>query len=141
MKLYVLDTSICGFVQNRYPITTQRLEDVLKRGDKVVTTIVTFGEDLGGWLPACRRAKTSAERELAYLRLQKGLEFYLTKDCLPFDRSAAQALDGLVAQSIRIGTNDLAIAAITLSVNGVLVTRNTVDFQRVPNLTIEDWTK
>ena len=141
MKLYVLDTSVCGFVQNRYPITTQRMEDALKRGEKVVATIVAFGEDLGGWLPACRRAKTSTEREQAYLRLQKGLAFYLTKDCLPFDRSAAQIFDQLVAQRIRIGTNDLAIAAITLSVNGILVTRNTVDFQRVPNLALEDWTK
>lgn len=141
MKLYVLDTSVCGFVQNRYPATMQHVQDALGQGDAVVTTIVAFGEDLGGWLPACRRAKAGLEREKAYLRLQTGLEFYLTKDCLPFDRPASHILDNLVAQKIRVGTNDLAIAAITLSVNGILVTRNTVDFERVPNLIIEDWTK
>ena len=141
MKLYVLDTSVCGFVQNRYPATMQHVQNALGQGDAVVTTIVAFGEDLGGWLPACRRAKTGLEREKAYLRLQTGLEFYLTKDCLPFDRTASHILDNLVAQKIRVGTNDLAIAAITLSVNGILVTRNTVDFERVPNLVIEDWTK
>lgn len=141
MRLYVLDTSVCGFVQNRYPVTIQHVEDALREGDAVVTTIVAFGEDLGGWLPACRRAKTGIEREKTYLRLQTGLEFYLTKDCLPFDRTASQIFDRLVAQRIRIGTNDLAIAAITLSVNGILVTRNIVDFERVPNLIIEDWTK
>ncbi|MGH9801947.1 MAG: type II toxin-antitoxin system VapC family toxin, partial [Blastocatellia bacterium] len=80
-------------------------------------------------------------REKAYLRLQTGLEFYLTKDCLPFDQTASHIFDKLVTQKIRIGTNDLAIAAITLSANGILVTRNTVDFERVPNLVIEDWTK
>ena len=61
--------------------------------------------------------------------------------CLPFDETAATIFDQLRAQRIRIGTNDLAIAAITLSVRGILVTRNTVDFQRVPDLLIEDWTQ
>jgi len=61
--------------------------------------------------------------------------------CLPFDEVAAAVFDQLRAQKIRIGTNDLAIAAITPSVNGILVTRNAVDFQRVPGLLFEDWTK
>ncbi len=61
--------------------------------------------------------------------------------CLPFDDTAAAIFDQLRALKIRIGTNDLAIAAITLSVSGILVTQNIVDFQRVPNLSLEDWTK
>lgn len=77
----------------------------------------------------------------AYVQLQSGLEFYLQMSCLPFDEVAAAIFDQLRAQKIRIGTNDLAIAAITISVNGILVTRNAVDFERVPGLAIEDWTK
>jgi tRNA(fMet)-specific endonuclease VapC len=61
--------------------------------------------------------------------------------CLPFDDVAAKLFDQLRAQKIRIGTNDLAIAAITLSITGILVTRNRVDFQRIPGLIIEDWTQ
>jgi len=57
---------------------------------------------------------------------------------LPFDETAAAILDDLRARKIRIGTNDLAIAAITLSVNGILVTRNAVDFQRVPDPVLEN---
>jgi tRNA(fMet)-specific endonuclease VapC len=77
----------------------------------------------------------------AYARLQRGQEFYQRMGCLPFDETAAAIFDQLRAQKIRIGTNDLAIAAIALSVSGVLVTRNTLDFQRVPGLAMEDWTK
>jgi len=51
------------------------------------------------------------------------------------------AQDWLEAVSIFEGDNDLAIADITLSVSGILVTQNIVDFQRVPNLSLEDWTK
>ena len=138
MKLYVLDISIVGFVEQAYPRTLQYFQR-LDKDDLVATTIVTVGES--GWLPVCRRAKTSKERVYAYERMHRSFEFYRNMSCLPFDDVAATIFDQLHAQKIHIGTNDLAIAAITLSVTGILVTRNSVDFQRVPNLVIEDWTK
>jgi hypothetical protein len=55
MTLYILDTDIAGFAFQRHPTVLQRLQR-LPEDDLVVTTIITFGEDLGGWLPACRRA-------------------------------------------------------------------------------------
>src|SRR5215475_2731355 len=139
MKLYVLDTSVVGFAQQRHPVYQRHVQS-LPGATPVVTTIITVGEDLSGWLPACRRAKDGAERVKAYARLERAQEFYQRMGCLPFDDIAAEIFDHLRAQKIRIGANDLAIAAITLSVSGVLVTRNIVDFQRVPDLHIEDWT-
>lgn len=67
MRLYVLDTDISGFVQNEHPTVTARI-DALPDDDTVATTVVTFGEDLSGWLPACRRARNGQARSQAYER-------------------------------------------------------------------------
>ncbi len=140
--IFVLDTSVIGFAEQRFPTTMRRLNEALAvEENDVVTTIVTVEERLNGWLPVCRRAKDGRQRAEAYASLQKAIELLLSRKWLPFDDKAANIFDQLRAQKIRIGTNDLAIAAITLSVNGILITRNTIDFERVPNLTIEDWTK
>ncbi|MEH2332164.1 type II toxin-antitoxin system VapC family toxin [Nostoc sp.] len=55
-----------------------------------------------------------------------------------FSKDAGNIYAELVRQKIRIGTQDLRIAAITLSVNTILVTRNHRDFEKVPNLSLED---
>jgi tRNA(fMet)-specific endonuclease VapC len=38
-----------------------------------------------------------------------------------------------------IGPNDYIIAATTVAKNGILVTNNTKEFQRIKNLKIENW--
>lgn len=139
MKLYIFDTDVAGFVQQKHPKVTARI-DALDDEDTFATTVVTFGEDLSGWLPACRRAADGAARAQAYQRLFGGLDFYREMIVFPFDEVAAKIFDQLRARDKRTGTNDLAIAAITLSVNGILVTRNFVDFSRIPDLPLEDWT-
>jgi tRNA(fMet)-specific endonuclease VapC len=137
---YVLDTNICRLLMEKQAALTSHI-DALPEDDLVCTTMISFGESIGGWLPRCRRARNGAERSEAYEQLYEVFTFYRRMICLRLDDRAAEIFDQLRTQKIRIGTNDLAIAAITLSVSGVLITRNTVDFERVPNLIIEDWTK
>jgi hypothetical protein len=62
-----------------------------------------------------------------------------TASVLEFNTIAIALYQELVRQKIRVGTQDLRIAAIALSINGILVTRNQRDFAKVPNLIIEDW--
>src|SRR5262249_23683192 len=98
----VLDTDIKGFAFQRHPTVLQRLQH-LPEDDLVVTTIITFGEDLGGWLPACRRAPDGVAWARAYARLQRGLHFYQQWVCLPFDEAAAAIFDQFAPRSSALG--------------------------------------
>ena len=61
------------------------------------------------------------------------------RESLHFDVKAAAQFERLRQARIRIGTMDLKIAAITLSNDAILLTRNLSDFGKIPDLRIEDW--
>ena len=64
----------------------------------------------------------------------------LVLDTEPWTGKAADILVNLRRRRLRIGTMDLKIAAIVLSHQATLLSRNLVDFSQVPGLSIEDWT-
>lgn len=55
--------------------------------------------------------------------------------------AAAAQFDALGRQGLGIGTQDLRIAAICLTRQAILATRNQRDFGLVPGLTTEDWSQ
>jgi tRNA(fMet)-specific endonuclease VapC len=71
--------------------------------------------------------------------LQDTVSYFSQIAVLPFDSTANSCYEILRQQKIRIGTYDLRIAAIVLSINGVLVTRNWRDFSKIRELSLEDW--
>jgi len=106
--------------------------------------VITVEEQMRGRLNGIRQASQSGKEEqiiFAYANLRKTVDFYREMNLLDFDRAASTRYAELSRQKIRIGTKDLRIAAIALSVDGILVTRNWRDFQRVPGLLLEDWTR
>ena len=52
-----------------------------------------------------------------------------------------QVSQNLQSNKIRIGTMVLKIASIAIANQAILVSRNIKDFEQVPDLTVQDWTR
>jgi len=103
-------------------------------------TVITAEEQIKGRFKLIKRAASSGRKLIqAYADLQANLAFFKTIQVLSFDEAALAHYETLRQPKIRIGTQDLRIAAIVLSVKGTLVTRNWRDFSKIPNLVLEDW--
>jgi tRNA(fMet)-specific endonuclease VapC len=76
-----------------------------------------------------------------YLRLERMLQFYCATPLLPFDQKAMEHFQRLWVIPVRIGTMDLKIASIALANDAILLTRNLLDFSKVPDLRLEDWSR
>lgn len=138
MSIWVLDTDHVSLFQQNHPLVVERVATTSP--EELTITIITAEEQLRGRLNVIRRSSPSNELVLAYTRLEATLNYYNTSNILNFNQAAYTGYAELRSQRIRIGTQDLRIAAIVLSVNGILVTRNQRDFAQVPGLMFEDWT-
>ncbi len=139
MRLWVLDTDHLSLWQREHPQVSQQ---IAKRGmNAIAITIITAEEQLRGRLDVIRRSESGMSRVLAYARFRETL-FFLgqIRHLLEFTSEAEDCYSELKRQRVRIGAQDLPIAAIALSIDAVVVTRNRRDFEKIPGLTIEDWT-
>ena len=103
-------------------------------------SIISFHEQVMGWNAYISQAKEPAGVVRGYTRLARVLANFSQAQVVPFDDAAADVFDELRKQRVRIGTMDLRIASIALSRDMTVLTRNLVDFGRVPGLKVEDWT-
>ena len=110
--------------------------------DDYGTTIITFEEQIRGRLAqaATSKATVAASSVTFYARLNGTLRFYHNIAVWQYTQEAALRYEALRAAKIRVGTQDLKIAAIALSAGAALLTRNTKDFIQIPSLLVEDWT-
>lgn len=108
--------------------------------NEVATTIVTYEEQMRGWLDYTARKSQIAEQISAYRKLERHLANYRKILVLSFDEKAGDIYQDLRKHYPRLGTMDLKIAAIALSHQATLLTRNAKDFNKISTLKIEDWT-
>jgi tRNA(fMet)-specific endonuclease VapC len=135
--IYLLDTDHVSALQNAGEANrrlTVRLKQIAP--DDYGTTIVTFEEQMRGRLA---QINTSPSVPL-YAALNSTLRFYQNIAVWQYTEEAERQVTAMQQAKIRIGTQDLKIASIALTVQATLLTRNTKDFAKVPRLRIEDWT-
>lgn len=107
--------------------------------DDVATTIISYEEQMRGWLARLAQAKKPERQVIAYMHLSRQLRNYCSIPVVEFDDRSAAEFERLRKARIRIGTMDLKIAAIALANGATVVTRNSTDFGKVPGLMYEDW--
>jgi tRNA(fMet)-specific endonuclease VapC len=129
---YLLDTNACiVYLRQRNARLTRRV-DSHPFSDMVLCSIVV-GELFHGAEKSANPPKNRAIVE----------GFVQPFHSLPHDDSSAREYAiirfDLESRGQRIGDYDMLIAAIARSNNLTLVTHNTAEFSRIPNLSVEDW--
>ncbi len=141
--MIILDTDCLSLLNREKILESSTLRQRLDSfpPEEIFTTIITFEEQMRGWLAVIAKAKTSEQQIFGYERLHISLEAYRNTIVLDYDENAANIFQDLKSQKIRIGTMDLKIASIALSRKAILVSRNLKDFEEVPNLVVKDWSR
>jgi len=139
--MLILDTDHLSVLQRpTTPAAVALNERLLTAPDHdIVTTVVSFEEQLRAWLNVIGRYADVSRQVTYYERLAGLAGFFHRWRMLPFDDAAAQEFKRLRHERIRIGTADLKIAAIALTHQGTLLSSNLRDFDQVPGLRVEDW--
>lgn len=137
MTLWILDTDHISLYQRGDLNVINQLSSANPKN--LAVTVISLEEQMYGRLSEIKKATSAISLITAYSRLEITLDYFKSVQVLPFDQNAHTSFEGLIHQKLRIGTQDLRIAAIALSVNGIVVTRNQKDFGKVPNLQVENW--
>lgn len=132
----MLDTNICSFIMRERPESLLKtLQGHVESRNRLVVSAITYSEMRFGAI-----GEKASPRHVTIVD-----EFMERVDVvLSWDRAAVDATTlikkHLASTGMTIGANDAAIAGHAIAAKCVLVTNNTREFSRVPELEIEDWT-
>lgn len=132
MKRYLLDTNMVIYaIKNNPAMVLEKIQQF--DYDDINISAITLAELEYG---VCHSSKPE-QNNMALMM------FLSNVNVLPFDDNAALEYgpirETLQEAGLIIDSNDMLIAAHAKSLNYVLVTHNTREFERVPGIEIEDW--
>jgi len=129
---YLLDTNMCIYIMKKKPLAVLTRFQSLAIKDIALSSI-TVAELEYGVSKSQQKNKNSAVLT----------QFLCPFSIVNFDRDAATVYGSirsdLERRGLVIGGMDMLIAAHALSIGTTLVTNNVKEFERVPELLIENW--
>jgi tRNA(fMet)-specific endonuclease VapC len=137
--MFILDTDSITHDQKAHPVLSEKVKNTPR--EQLFTTSVTIEEQLQGRLGYLNRHRNSPhESAQGHAALVETIFYFNNWNIILYSEEADAAFRGLRQQRVRIGSQDLRIAAIALVHAFTVVTRNRADFAQVPSLKVEDWT-
>ena len=129
---YLLDTNICIYLIKRKPPTIMAKFRLHPLGELAISAVTQAELEYG-----------VAKSQLPEQNRRALDRFLLPLETVPFEAGDSRAYGPLRSQLERLGTPigslDLMIASQALYRGLTVVTNNTREFQRVPNLALENW--
>ena len=135
-----LDTDVLTLILGGLPVYVALFRDI--PAAEVRLPVIAVEEVFRGRLDAIRKAQQQTHSEalpMVYLNFEsdyRRLSRYVT---LPYTVGAHTLFLTWRAAKVRIGTQDLRIAAICVAHDATLVSRNKRDFDKVPQLKLSVW--
>lgn len=137
--MFILDTDAITRDQHAHPLLSTHVRHTPR--EHLFTTSVTVEEQLKGRLAYMHRYRNHPSKlAQGHAALVRTIYYFARWNILSMSEEAAVLVQQLRQQRIRIGSQDLRIAALALLYGFTVVTSNMRDFSQVPNLTIADWT-
>ena len=130
--MYMLDTNMCIYVLKNH---SDKLRHKFKAIKNICISSITYGELCFGIENGDNAIRNERWKQLDLFTQRLLIEAW--------DEDAAKHYGSIRAllkkQGTPIGNNDLLIASHARSINAVMVTNNVREFNRVPDLSVENW--
>ncbi len=137
--MYILDTDHVSLWLENHPAVRDKAAEF--EADLAIT-IVTVQELFNGWIGRLNDPAQANHQIRLYAKLSRVVAYLQEVKVLDLDETADYCFRRMLTDHPQLRKNrvqkDMRIAAIALSLNATVVTRNRRDFEQVPGLAIVD---
>ena len=138
--MILLDTDHLTVLQIRAGERYRRLiVRLAETTESLGTTIVSVEEQMRGWLAAIAKEQKIDRQVRAYREFHEQFSRFQAFAIAPFDETAATTYKLLRPGRGHLGTKDMKIGSIAITVNALLLTASKNDFEQIPRLRFENW--
>jgi tRNA(fMet)-specific endonuclease VapC len=140
--MILLDTDhLSVLTDRRAPANAALVRRLELAAEPLAIPIVAVEEQCKGWLAKLNRTRDIHQQITPYERLAELFDFLTEWDIITLSEAAADLFAQLRRQKVRVGSQDLKIAAIAMTEDALLLSANQRDFQKVRGLRVENWVR